>query len=135
MIIEIKDIPQGRKVKRIKVDVTFEDEKETTLVTTKTGFDIKDDKPVYAGVNSEVKITEGSAKTNVKEQVGGSTPLGPPPSPAPAPSETPYYVGAGLDVNSTDETLIEGSSIVSKPEITLERDKKEIPSEMLDLDL
>jgi hypothetical protein len=83
MIIEIKDLPHGRKVKHINVDITFEEDGEVQVQTKVE--DIKISKPT--------KI-------------------------APAPV---------AESNDTD-------AVIERPVIPEEREKKEVPQEMTDME-
>jgi len=94
MIIEIKDLPPGRNVKRINVDVTFED------VTFEDGEPI----PVSKSDSSTVNVKEVEAP-----------PL--------------RYI------STSDDTIMPDVPTPAGPIYNDDRPKKEIPQEMLDLEL
>jgi len=60
MKIEITDLPQGRKVKNIKVDISFEEDGTGTSKVTSTTFPLNEDKhPAMTGsVTHETKPRE-----------------------------------------------------------------------------
>lgn len=92
MIIEIKDLPHGRKVKHINVDITFEE-----------------DGGVVVNASSD---TQPSISTrNFPE-----SPIDP------------------KDPIDHQETQSESPSDIERPVISEDRPKKEVPSEMLDLE-
>lgn len=99
MIIEIKDLPPGRKVNRILVDITFEESGQDGLEPAI--------EPSFKVSNRQSESVPDLSDNNTKVTV-----------------EAPQSIATGTEI-----------PYISKPSMDVDREPRNIPPEMLDMEL